>query len=106
MPEMGEVFECYAAGPAWDEMFGADGVPRSWYQALHGVLASFTVSDLAERCAARDRSFRDQGITFSLSGEERPFPLDLLPRVISASEWATVEAGVRQRVLALERFLC
>jgi uncharacterized circularly permuted ATP-grasp superfamily protein len=102
---MGDVFEGYVAGPAWDEMFGADGVPRSWYEALHGVLASFTVSDLAERCAARDRSFRDQGITFSLSGEERPFPLDLLPRVIPAEEWAVIEAGVIQRVKALEAFL-
>ena len=53
----------------------------------------------------RDQAFRDQGITFSLSGEERPFPLDLVPRIIAADEWAVVEAGVRQRVLALERFL-
>ena len=45
------------------------------------------------RCAARDRAFRDQGITFSLSGEERPFPLDLVPRIIDADEWAVVEAG-------------
>ena len=44
-------------------------------------------------------AFRDQGITFSLSGEERPFPLDLVPRIIAADEWADVEAGVRQRVL-------
>ena len=40
-----------------------------------------------------------------LSGEERPFPLDLVPRVIPASEWATIEAGVTQRVRALEAFL-
>ena len=40
-----------------------------------------------------------------MSGEERPFPLDLVPRIIDAEEWAVVEAGVRQRVLALERFL-
>ena len=46
-----------------------------------------TGEDLAERGAARDRSFRDQGITFSPSGEERPFPLDLVPRLIPAAEW-------------------
>ncbi|MGH9071012.1 MAG: alpha-E domain-containing protein [Acidimicrobiales bacterium] len=46
-----------------------------------------------------------QGITFSFSGEERPFPLDLVPRVISAAEWSVVAAGVAQRVRALEAFL-
>ena len=40
-----------------------------------------------------------------MSGEERPFPLDLVPRIIDAGEWTVVDAGVRQRVLALERFL-
>ncbi len=53
----------------------------------------------------RDRAFRDPGITFQLSGEERPFPLDLVPRILPADEWRTIETGVRQRVLALEAFL-
>ena len=54
----------------------------------------------------RDRVFSDRGVTFAFSGEEeRPFPLDLVPRIISAAEWSTVERGVGQRVLALERFL-
>ena len=69
------------------------------------MLGTLSREDFEARCAARDQAFRDQGITFSLSGEERPFPLDLVPRIISADEWAVVEAGVRQRVLALERFL-
>ena len=60
---------------AWDEMFTATSEVRSPYDALHGVLTSLTASDLSVKAAARDRSFRDQGITFSLSGEERPFPL-------------------------------
>ena len=57
------------------------------------------------RCAARDRSFRDRGITFQLSGEERPFPLDLVPRIIPEDEWTVLAAGVAQRVRALEAFL-
>ncbi len=44
-------------------------------------------------------------MTFSLSGQERPFPLDLVPRVIAAAEWAKLERGVTQRVRALEMFL-
>jgi uncharacterized circularly permuted ATP-grasp superfamily protein len=87
-------------------MYAAEGEPRSHYRSLHRVLGTLTRDDFEARCLARDRAFRDQGITFSLGGgEERPFPLDLVPRIIDAEEWAVVEAGVRQRVLALERFL-
>ena len=53
------------------------------------------------RVEALCRAFLDQGITFSLSGEERPFPLDLVPRVISAAEWTRLERGITQRVKAL-----
>jgi uncharacterized circularly permuted ATP-grasp superfamily protein len=102
---MGDLFEDYAAGPAWDEMFDPTGGIRPGYAALHSALAALGVDDLAERGALRDRSLRDQGITFSLSGEERPIPLDLLPRVIAHEEWVVLEAGVIQRVRALEAFL-
>lgn len=40
-----------------------------------------------------------------MSGQERPFPLDLVPRVISAAEWARLERGITQRVKALEMYL-
>ena len=106
---MGDLLDAYPATPEpglpWDEMFAAPGEPRGAYGALFETLQSLSAADFDERCTARDRSFRDQGITFSLSGEERPFPLDLVPRIISAEEWRTVEAGVGQRVRALERFL-
>jgi len=102
---MGDLFEDYAAGPAWDEMFDPTGGLRPGYAVLHELLAALGVDDLAERGALRDRALRDQGITFTLSGEERPIPLDLLPRVISAEEWAVLEYGVGQRVRALEAFL-
>jgi uncharacterized circularly permuted ATP-grasp superfamily protein len=93
------------SGRAWDEMFEERGVTRPHYGAVHDALGVLTVDDFRERCIARDRSFRDQGITFSLSGEERPFPLDLLPRIIPAAEWEVIESGVTQRVTALEAFL-
>ncbi len=57
------------------------------------------------RAEALGRAFIDQGITFSLSGQERPFPLDLVPRVISAAEWTRLERGITQRVRALEHYL-
>ncbi len=107
---MGDLFRSYASGLAWDEMFeGGDATdllaPRGHYVPLHDVLGTLSADDFRARCATRDRSFRDQGITFSHSGEERPFPLDLVPRVVPAEEWQVIEAGVAQRVRALEAFL-
>ncbi len=102
---VGDLFDDYPIAGAWDEMFETPSVPRPPYRALHDALQPLSSSELDERAAARDRAFRDQGITFSLSGEERPFPLDLVPRILSAAEWATIEAGVIQRVKALEAFL-
>jgi uncharacterized circularly permuted ATP-grasp superfamily protein len=105
MPEVGDILDRYVLGPAWDEMFDEDLEPREHYQGLFSVLQTLSPSDFDHRCVARDQAFRDQGITFSLSGEERPFPLDLVPRVIAAHEWAVIERGVKQRVRALEAFL-
>jgi uncharacterized circularly permuted ATP-grasp superfamily protein len=102
---MADLFEGYELDRAFDEMFGRDDDPRDAYASLHETLRLLSNDEFAERCATRDRSFRDQGITFSLSGEERPFPLDLVPRVIAADEWAIIERGVAQRVRALEAFL-
>jgi uncharacterized circularly permuted ATP-grasp superfamily protein len=102
---MADLFEEYELDKAFDEMFGRDDAPREPYSALFETLRVLTNDEFAERCATRDRSFRDQGITFSLSGEERPFPLDLVPRVIAADEWSVIERGVAQRVRALEMFL-
>ncbi|MEZ5089836.1 MAG: circularly permuted type 2 ATP-grasp protein [Micropruina sp.] len=50
-------------------------------------------------------TYLDQGVTFDIGGEERPFPLDIVPRILLADEWSVVEAGVAQRVRALEAFL-
>ncbi len=103
---MGDLFDSYQlSDSSFDEMFAGEGDPRPHYEAIHEVLGTLTDEDFLERCIARDRSFRDQGITFSLSGEVRPFPLDLVPRVIPADDWELIEAGVTQRVRALEAFL-
>ena len=103
--EVGDFLDDYLVGSGWDEMFEGPGLARPPYAALHAALQSLSGDDFASRCSARDHAFRDQGITFSLSGEERPFPLDLVPRIISAAEWPAIEAGVAQRVRALEAFL-
>lgn len=93
----------YAA--AFDEMFDPVGTVRGPYKGIYAELAPSDASELAARSDALGRAFIDQGITFSLSGQERPFPLDLVPRVISAAEWSRLEKGIVQRVKALEAYL-
>ncbi len=103
---MSDLFDRYSPSEgAWDEMFASPGLPRRHYESLNAMLCTLSAEEFESRCAARDRSFREQGITFSLSGEERPFPLDLVPRIVPADEWRRVSDGVRQRVRALEAFL-
>ncbi|TWH61160.1 circularly permuted type 2 ATP-grasp protein [Rhodococcus rhodochrous] len=93
------------APTAYDEMFDVDGQVREPYRRLFETLTSKGVDDLAARTEALGRAFTNQGVTFSLSGQERPFPLDMVPRVIAAAEWSELERGIRQRVRALELFL-
>jgi uncharacterized circularly permuted ATP-grasp superfamily protein len=90
---------------AFDEMFDGDDNVRGPYKGIFAELAPSDASELAARADALGRAFIDQGITFSLSGQERPFPLDLVPRVISAAEWTRLERGITQRVKALEHYL-
>jgi uncharacterized circularly permuted ATP-grasp superfamily protein len=90
---------------AFDEMFDGQGSVRGPYKGIYAELAPADASDLKARAEALARAFIDQGITFSLSGQERPFPLDLVPRVISAPEWSRLERGITQRVKALEAYL-
>lgn len=102
---MENLFEGYETSVAWDEMITPLGTPRESSTDLYRILRSMSPAEFEERCAERDRSFVDRGITFSLSGQERPFPLDPVPRIISAREWNEVEAGIKQRVKTLEMFL-
>ncbi|MEO6534198.1 MAG: circularly permuted type 2 ATP-grasp protein [Pseudolysinimonas sp.] len=114
---MGDLFDGYGSvatkrrgAPAWDEMFAdpaaADSASaRDSYKEIHTALARMTQDELRGRTEALASSYLAQGVTFDFAGEERPFPLDAVPRVIDQSEWAVVESGVKQRVRALEAFL-
>ena len=117
---MADLFDGYArtAGPPaarasepFDEMFAdlpmttAGAVPRAPYREVHAALASMTQAELRGRTQDLASSYLAQGVTFDFAGEERPFPLDAVPRVIEHDDWAFVERGVQQRVKALEAFL-
>lgn len=107
---MGDLFEDYVGrksetlSGAFDEIFGPAGV-RPAYTDLVPVLSQMDPDDVSTRAERLARAFSDQGVTFDLDGEERPFPLDMVPRVFDAESWDTVAKGVAQRVRALEAFL-
>jgi uncharacterized circularly permuted ATP-grasp superfamily protein len=86
-----------------------DGGVRPHYRELVDRFAGFGADDIAERVHLLESIFRRQGITFAVAdsdeGIERTWPLDLVPRIIPADEWAAVEAGLVQRVRALNLFL-
>jgi uncharacterized circularly permuted ATP-grasp superfamily protein len=104
-----DLFEGYVPETFFDEVFTPDGTVRPHYEDLVARLRNFTPRELARREQLRDAAFRSAGITFTVYGEddevERTFPMDLLPRIIPADEWATIEEGLIQRVTALNRFL-
>ncbi|MDX1659176.1 MAG: circularly permuted type 2 ATP-grasp protein [Nitriliruptorales bacterium] len=106
---MGDIFDGYETDGFFDEAVGSDGMLRDHYRRLAERLSAFDPEELQRREQLRDSIFRTQGITFTVygddSGVERTFPLDLIPRIISASEWGQISAGLTQRVTALNWFL-
>ncbi len=94
---------------AFDEAFGPEGGPRRHYAPLVTILESFTHGEIERRERLQRLSLIDQGITFTVYGEkegtERIFPFDFVPRVIPAREWERLQAGLVQRVTALNLFI-
>ena len=102
-------FAGYHLDEAWDEMFDSSGEPRPHYLELYSRLLTIPPDELRQRKQAADLAFFNQGITFTVygrdEGTERIFPHDLLPRIISNGEWREIEAGLTQRITALNMFL-
>ncbi|MFD7077652.1 circularly permuted type 2 ATP-grasp protein [Nocardioides sp. NPDC059952] len=102
---MSQMFDAYETrDPAFDEMFVGSEL-RPPYQRLGDSLRRLSAAELISRVEAMQASYLDQGVTFDIGGEERAFPLDIVPRVIERDTWATIDKGVQQRVKALELFL-
>ncbi len=102
-------YKNYVVGPAYDEMFAPDGTVRPPYAALNARIATLDSEELKRRQQACEQSFLHQGITFTVyhdtKATERIIPTDLLPRIVTAADWARVERGLKQRVAALNLFL-
>jgi uncharacterized circularly permuted ATP-grasp superfamily protein len=99
----------YDTGDFFDEMYAAGGEVRPHYRGLVERLKSLPLQEFERRRAAVDLAFLRRGVTFTVyndsEGTERIFPFDLIPRIIPAKEWSRLEAGLIQRITALNLFL-
>jgi uncharacterized circularly permuted ATP-grasp superfamily protein len=98
-------------GAPFDEIRGFGGAEayRPEFAELADWLANTPHSELNRRQQSAEATFRQLGITFAVYGEEdsaeRIIPFDIVPRVFTASEWASLSAGLTQRVEAINLFL-
>lgn len=98
------------ASKFYDEMFEGTQV-RTHYEKVQAILSRLSIDERAARQRQMNARLLEEGITFTLSqpgqpeGLERTIPFDLVPRIIPAAEWETIERGVSQRVRALNAFL-
>ena len=95
----------------FDEMMGWEGeTGRATYKNLFNWLNNQDLKKLSKESAKAEELFRRVGITFNVYGqkeaEERLIPFDLIPRILSADEWRVLERGIKQRVGAINAFLC
>lgn len=96
-------------GKGFCELTTAEG-PRTHYQPLAARFEEMDLEDIESRARMVESLFRRQGITFAVyddaeEGVERTWPLDIVPRIVPADEWAVLEEGLTQRVRALNAFL-
>ena len=92
----------------WDEMFGPSGI-RGTYQHFVAAIQNLSADEMTHKDELAKKLFMSQGITFTVysSGEgiEKIFPFDIVPRILEAAEWKHIEAGIKQRLKALNIFL-
>ena len=90
-------------------MLAAGGQPRPAYRRLYGHLEALGTPELERRHELALQMFRNHGITFAVypdaQGNEKVFPFDIIPRVITARTWRRLESGLKQRLVALNLFL-
>jgi uncharacterized circularly permuted ATP-grasp superfamily protein len=99
----------YDPGEFWDEMFEAPDRVRDHYRQLAALLVTLGPQEVATRQHAAELSFQSRGVTFALNqgaeGVEKIMPFDMVPRLLRADEWQTIEHGLEQRVRAINLFL-
>ncbi|UBF27776.1 circularly permuted type 2 ATP-grasp protein [Kovacikia minuta CCNUW1] len=102
-------FNDYEPGDFYDELFVARGQPRPEAVPLIDRINSLSVEEVQRRQQAAQIALFKMGVTFNVysdgQGTERIFPFDIIPRIVSAQEWETLEQGLKQRIYALNLFI-
>jgi carboxylate-amine ligase len=95
------------AAVSYDEAIDPSGRPRPHYEKLLHTVAALGVAVLRSREGDIEQEQRAESIVFRVSGQDRAqvFPLDLMPRLVAADEWAELTIGLGQRAKALNAFL-
>jgi uncharacterized circularly permuted ATP-grasp superfamily protein len=102
-------FDGYDPEQFYDELFHAVGQPREQGRVLVQRINALAPGDLRQRQLAIERALMRMGVTFAVYGDkqgtEKIWPFDIVPRIVSAIEWSHIEAGLRQRIQALNLFV-
>jgi len=104
-----ETFATYDPENFYDELIDSSGAPRPGARLLVEKINSLPSGDLALRQKEAEALLLKMGITFNVYGQdqgtEKIFPFDLIPHIIPSSDWMQIEAGLKQRIYALNEFL-
>ena len=108
MPDQ-HTFNGYQTESFYDELIDGDGRPRPGSRLLIEMINSLSPGELRRRQEEIERALMRMGITFAVYGDdagtERSCPFDIVPRIVEAYEWGHIEAGLKQRIKALNRFI-
>ncbi len=99
----------YDAGKYYCELLGSTTSPHPAIEIIERQLSTISEEELRNRATVAENDLFDLGVTFTVYSEksaiDRVFPFDLIPRVLTALEWEEIEAGIVQRVAAINLFL-
>jgi uncharacterized circularly permuted ATP-grasp superfamily protein len=99
----------YQPNDFYDELISTPGNARKPAQKLLSYLKTLDSTDIASRKLAAESAIKDMGISFTVYTDEgnidRAWPFDIIPRVIDKKQWDKTEAGLKQRLQALNMFI-
>lgn len=103
-------WKSYPTEGLYDELIEKPGKPRPIARSLARHFASMSADEINTCKAGAELSIKEMGVTFTVYSEEegsidRAWPFDVIPRMIPLKEWERIEAGLRQRVQALNLFI-
>lgn len=99
----------YSSDKFYDELINSNGNARKQAKKLVSLMRSLSEEDIASRKQSAESTIKEMGVSFTVYTEggniDRAWPFDIIPRVISSKQWERAEAGLKQRLQALNLFI-